>query len=126
MRPSPTPSQNRPLLLWDGDCGFCCRSVEWLRARDPGGRIETFPYQRVPSPPMTPQLYERCGRAVQLVQPDGSVLSAGRAVLAALRIIGWRRTAAVFSLPPFVWAVETGYWMVARNRSFFTRLLFRP
>ena len=113
------------LLLWDGDCGFCRRSVEWVQRRDTGGAIRAVPYQEAPSPPMTPELRAACGRAVHLVLPDGRVLRAGRACLEVLREIGFPFWAALLSVPPLVWAVELGYWLVARNRMLASRFLFR-
>lgn len=61
-----------------------------------------------------------------MVADDGRELVGGRAVLFALREIGWHpwlmRTG---QLPPFAWLVELGYRVVAGNRPFFHRLLFR-
>jgi predicted DCC family thiol-disulfide oxidoreductase YuxK len=62
---------------------------------------------------------------VHVVTADGEVLSAGKAWLFVLDQIGYRRTAAVLSLPPLSWIVELGYRIVAHNRRFFARFLFR-
>jgi len=82
-------------------------------------------YQEAPSPPMTPQLREACAQAVHVVTPDGRALRAGRAALCVLALLGWPRAAAILSLPPLIWLVELGYWVVARNRPFFALFLFR-
>ena len=74
---------------------------------------------------MTPRLRQACARAVHVITPDGRVLRAGRAALCVLEQVGWRRTAAVLSQPPLIWAVEIGYRLVADNRPFFGRFLFR-
>ena len=114
------------LLIWDGDCGFCRNAVCWLRQRDHDRRIEAVPYQALPAPPMTPALRRQAERAVQVITPEGQQLSAGRAVLYALQAVGWRpMLVRLASRRPFVWAVELGYWVVARNRSLFSRVLFR-
>jgi len=113
------------LLLWDGDCAFCRRSVEWVRRRDTRRELEVVPYQQAPAPPMTPELARACARAVHVVTPEGEVLRAGRASLYVLGRIGHPGLARILSLPPLVWAVELGYWLVARNRQFFSRLMFR-
>lgn len=73
---------------------------------------------------MTDALAARCARAVQVITPDGVTLGAGRASLYVLDRIGWRAFAATFSRRPLVWLVEAGYWLVARNRWFFSRVLF--
>jgi hypothetical protein len=74
---------------------------------------------------MTPALRDACARAVHVVRADGTVLRAGRASLHVLGAVGWRGFARVFAWPPLVWLVELGYFIVARNRRFFSRFLFR-
>ncbi len=74
---------------------------------------------------MTPELREACKRALHVLTSSGEILKAGRAALFVLEQIGYRRLARLLRLPPFVWAVELGYRIVASNRSLFARLLFR-
>lgn len=76
-------------------------------------------YQDAPWPPMTDELAERCKRAVQVITPAGQTLAAGRASVCVLGLIGYPRLARLAGCPPFIWAVELGYWLVARNRRFF-------
>ena len=111
-------------LFWDGACGLCRRAVAWVKRRDVTNQIQAVPYQAAPRPPMTDSLARRCERAVQVVTPGGQVLSAGRASLYVLGKVGFPRLARVGRLPPFVWGVELGYWIVARNRQFFSKWLF--
>ncbi|HMK71935.1 MAG TPA: hypothetical protein VK454_01275, partial [Myxococcaceae bacterium] len=66
-----------------------------------------------------------CARAVHVVTPEGEVLRAGRASLYVLARIGHPLLARVLAVPPLLWIVELGYWLVARNRQFFSRLMFR-
>ena len=113
------------LLLWDGDCGFCRRGVEWAERRDTGHAFHAVSYQQAPSPPMTPELRQACARAVHLLTPEGRMLRAGRACLWVLERIGYPVLARVLALPPLVWVVDVGYWLVARNRRLASRVLFR-
>jgi len=119
-----TPSQ-RHLVLWDGECAFCGRCVDWARERDASGHFEFAPYQSVDAPLMTPALRLACARAVHVCTRDGRTLVAGRAALFILEDLGWRRSSRLLALPPLVWCVELGYRLVARNRHFFGRFLFR-
>lgn len=73
---------------------------------------------------MTPELYAACEKAVHVLTADGRVLRAGRASLYVLGGIGFGWLAKPLSLPPLVWLVELGYWIISRNRPFFARLLF--
>ena len=82
------------------------------------------PYQEAPSPPMTPELRAACRDAVHVLTRDGAVLRAGRASLFILEGLGYR-SARLGMAPPFAWAVELGYRIVARNRRFFSRFMFR-
>lgn len=113
----------RALLLWDGSCGVCGRAVAWAEARDVAHALEPVPYQEAPSPPMTEALRAACARAVHVVTPEGKVLRAGRATLYVLGRLGHPLLARVLALPPLVWAVELGYWFLARNRRLVSRLL---
>ena len=112
------------LILWDGECGLCRRTTEWIRRADLGHCFQTCPYQECPSPPMTPALEAACERAVHVLTADGRTLRAGRAALFVLERCGYALPARLLALPPFVWCVEIGYWIVARNRNFFSHFLF--
>lgn len=119
-------SDSRHWLIWDGTCGFCRRAAEWFGRRDVDGRFRIVPYQDCPSPPMTPALREASAQAVQVVRADGTVISGGRAVLFLLQDVGWHPSiVAIATRPPFVWLVEIGYGIVAKNRQVFSRFLFR-
>ncbi len=74
---------------------------------------------------MTDALAERCARAVHVLGADGTLRAGGRASLFVLERIGFPRLARLLGVPPLVWAVERGYRLVARNRPFFARFLFR-
>ena len=118
-----TDAAPRHLLLWDGTCGFCRRFIDWVHQRDRDGRFEIVPYQDAPTPPMTPELREACRRAAHVLTADGRVLRAGRASMFVLREIGHPVLGRVLAVPPLVWLVELGYFIVARNRSGFSWIL---
>ena len=113
------------LVLWDGTCGFCRRAVLQLQARDTQKAFCAMPYQQAPSPPMTAALQLACAHAVHVVTPDGQVLRAGRAVLYIVGRLGHAALARVLAVPPLLWGVEFAYFVVARNRRLFSRVLFR-
>ncbi len=74
---------------------------------------------------MTPALREACKRALHVVTSSGEILKAGRAMLFIAEQLGYRRLARILRVPPLIWVVELGYRVVAANRSFFARFLFR-
>jgi predicted DCC family thiol-disulfide oxidoreductase YuxK len=115
--------ERRHWIVWDGACGFCRRAVAWALRRDREGRFEAVRYQELANPPLTDALRAACRDAVHVRTTDGRWLRGGRACLFVLARIGWPRLARIASLPPFVWAVEIGYRVVASHRPFFSRLV---
>ncbi len=117
----------KPLLLFDGDCHFCCRwvarwremtgdEVDYETSQEAGARFPEIPAADF-------------ARAVQLVTPDGRVHSGAAAVFQSLgrarggRWLPW----AYRHVPGFAPVAELGYKGVAQNRmlaSKATRLLW--
>jgi predicted DCC family thiol-disulfide oxidoreductase YuxK len=111
----------RAVLVYDGECSMCRASALWLlRRAEAGGARELeilpcrSPVRRQRFPSMTD---EACMRAMQLVLPDGHVLSGADAVPEILlRIPRWSWVARLFDLPrarPFARRV---YAWIAKNR----------
>jgi len=117
------PNDERPIMIYDGDCGFCRR---WIaRSRNvTGGRVEYLPYQ-------TEGLLGRLGvspvdaeRAVQLVFPDGTRQEGAAAVFGALaEVPRYRRLQVISSLPVLGTLTEWVYRLVARNRKTVSKIL---
>ena len=74
---------------------------------------------------MTSQLYQACQQAVHVIKYNGRIIKAGRAAMFVLEKIGYPRwLVRPLTWPPLVWFVEFGYWIVARNRTFFAKFFF--
>ena len=113
-------------MIWDGECGFCRRAVDWFTRHDREQVFRALPFQDAPPGMLTPAQRQRAERAILVIAPDGRYRSAGRAVLFALQEIGWHPwLARLAQKKPLVWLVELGYWLVARNRPLLSKLLFR-
>lgn len=114
----------RPVLVFDGDCGFCRRSVALAR-RITGDRVE-FLAQQVPACGQRfPQLDPRAlAESVHWVGPTGEVTHGAEAVALTLAmnprwrwpLWGYRRVPLVAPL------AEAAYRFVARHRLFFSRV----
>ncbi|HEY6930927.1 MAG TPA: lipase maturation factor family protein, partial [Thermoanaerobaculia bacterium] len=110
---SPPP---RPLMIFDGDCGFCRRWIgRWEAAT--GGAVDYAESQQVGSRfPEIPE--EAFARAVQLVLPDGEVLDGAEAVYRSLANVprrGWL-LGAYRRVPGFAAVSEVSYSIIARHR----------
>ena len=115
---------DRPCLVWDGDCGFCRRSVEHLRLRL-GDRVAFEPYQtaHLRFPAISPEAFRA---AVHLVEPDGRVSQGAEAVFRALAHGGKALPLAAYRrLPGFAALSEWAYRQVAAHRPLASRLLDR-
>ncbi len=104
----------KPLLVFDGDCGFCRRWIErWKRKT--GDRIEYVAFQELGDRfPEIPR--ERCAQSVQLIEPDGAVYEGAEAVF---RSLDRQR---VYRLPGVGPVSERVYRLVARHRQWFSKL----
>lgn len=120
--PDPDGAQRRPLLIFDGDCSFCRRWIaRWQRLT--GEAVHYQPYQRVAgSFPQIPKT--DFGRAVHLVEADGTVTRAAEAVFRSLSLGGRLRGLRWLyeHLPPFRWTAEVLYRLVARNREMLDKI----
>lgn len=111
-----------PLVLYDGQCGFCAASVRWLLARDPEGRFRFAPLQGETAtailarhPELPPGL-----DSIVLVEAEGGaerVSWHSRAVFRILRRLGgaWGLVARFAALIPRPLA-DFGYRLFARLR----------
>jgi predicted DCC family thiol-disulfide oxidoreductase YuxK len=112
----------KPLLIFDGDCSFCRRWIERWRGIT-GELVEYEPYQRAATRfPHVP--VENFKRAAQLVETDGSVTPAPRAVFRTLAIAGDRTWPlwAYDHLPGFAPVSKVAYRFIADHRNLFDKL----
>lgn len=112
----------RLLLIYDGYCGICTRTVEWVRSRDLAGRIAALPNQ-------TPGLAARTGfsradvdRAAWAIDRAGRRFAGAAAINRSLyELPGWRFIARLYRLPGIRQIQDLGYRIFAGNRGRFAR-----
>jgi predicted DCC family thiol-disulfide oxidoreductase YuxK len=111
------------VLIYDGDCAMCRASALWLmrRALGRGGdaeELEILPCRSPVRRARFPAIDEAtCLTAMQLVLPDGRVLSGADAVPEILaRLPRWRWLRHAFDLPGTRPLARRAYAWIARNR----------
>ncbi len=120
--PAPSSILDRPLLLYDGDCGFCRFWVARWRSVTRGA-VDFTPAQREASrfPQIAPGA---AARAVQLVMPNGEVYAGAEAVFRVLAYAPEERwkLGLYRHLPGFRPLADWIYTRIAAHRPFFSWL----
>ena len=112
-----------PVLLYDGLCGFCDRTVQFILARDPGGAMRFAPLQGAFAREVLqrhPALHDVDSLILVDAEPAAGAgtppLVRSDAILAIADYLGWPwRAAAVLRLVPRALR-DWGYDLFARHR----------
>lgn len=115
---------SKPLMVFDGDCKFC---TLWIRRwhQITGDKVDYLPsqdpeisrrFQEIP--------HEQFNKSVQLVEPDGEVLSGAEAVFRSLgNNPGWKWPLRIYkSSPAFAGSTEAMYRFISGHRVAFSRM----
>jgi predicted DCC family thiol-disulfide oxidoreductase YuxK len=105
----------RPILVYDGDCAFCARSVRL--AEQLGTSAHSVPWQFTDLGAVGVTA-ARAQHEVLWVTPRGHVHGGARAVASLLVDLGggWRLLGLASRLPPLNWVARALYRLVATNR----------
>jgi predicted DCC family thiol-disulfide oxidoreductase YuxK len=108
----------RPVLLYDGDCGFCRTWIRRLERWDVHQRIQCLPSnERSAIPDLPPLSDEALNRAMHLITPDGRVFAGGVAVPEMLPFLrGGRWLRPIFAMPGIQAVTNRVYAWVAEHR----------
>lgn len=110
------PARVRPILVYDGDCGFCTSCVRFVERRlRADADLVAWQHADLDALGVGQAAAER---AVQWVTPDGRV-SAGAAGVARLLVRAgwpWRALGYLMMVPPVSWLAALAYRLVADNR----------
>jgi predicted DCC family thiol-disulfide oxidoreductase YuxK len=105
----------KPVLVYDGDCGFCTTCVHLLERIGPDAEIVAWQLTDLTALGITE---EQAADAVQVVQIDGTARSGHEAVAAVLGSAGriWRIAGRALLLPGISWIAARAYRLIADNR----------
>lgn len=110
-----TPRQ-RPVLVYDGDCGFCTSSARFLERRVPV-RAAFAAYQFADLDELGTTA-ERAGHEVLWIDRAGRVSGGAEAVGRLLTEAAgpWRAAGVIMRVAPVSWAAHAVYRLIANNR----------
>jgi predicted DCC family thiol-disulfide oxidoreductase YuxK len=108
-------ARHRPVLVYDGDCGFCTTCVRILERIGPDAEIVAWQLTDLAELGITE---EQAADAVRWVQIDGTVRSGHEAIAAVLNTAGgiWKIVGRTALLPGISWMAAKLYRLVADNR----------
>ncbi len=114
----PRTAADRWTLVFDGECGFCRRSIELLRRWDKAGRLSFVPFQDSGALAPLPKIPRaELEEAMHLVGPAGGVLKGASALPAILRLVpGGAPLALLCRVPGVPGLLGRAYRQIARNR----------
>ncbi len=116
------PPREKPVLVWDGNCGFCAFWVERWQQKTKG-QIDFITFQEIAEQFKDIPLKE-FKKASRLIEPNGSVYSgpdsAYRSYHYTSNPFPWHRWYKKYAW--FTWLSDHGYNHIAKNRPFFFRL----
>lgn len=108
------------LFVYDGDCGFCTRSVGWLLARArPLAEARPYQWTDLASYGTTAERARHEVLWISRGAGGGTAVRGGVLAFAALlRTAGplWRVAGLLLTVPPIRWAALAGYRLIAANR----------
>lgn len=108
--------RTRPVLVYDGDCGFCTASAGAAqRLLRPACDFTAWQSTDLDSLGVA---QARAGYEALWVTPDGAVHGGAQAVAKLLLRAGggWAVVGAVLTLPPVRWIAHAVYQVIANNR----------
>lgn len=118
--PPPTQSARppgQPLLVYDGECGFCLATACWVQRRA-GGSLALLTFEEAARRGgVLDALHEdEVRRSAHFITAEGVEYHGGAAVTRALRLGRGGRAAALLDVPPLSVARDALYAVVARQR----------
>lgn len=111
------------VLLYDGDCALCTRAVSRLRRWTAPGAVEFVSFRSSGVLDRFPRVSAAaCEQAMQLILPDGRVISGAEGGFRILATRWWLRPLLwVYLVPGVRQTIDAAYRVIARNRLRFGR-----
>jgi predicted DCC family thiol-disulfide oxidoreductase YuxK len=116
----------RAVLIYDGECPVCRKTVTWIRENMRKDAFEMIPCQSEEARTRFPFVEQAvCMQAMQLILPDGAVLSGEKALPEIVkRLKRYGPAAALFGLPGSEILARSFYRWFADNRYHIANVLF--
>lgn len=110
-------SQPGPTLIFDGDCGFCTTTANWIGRRLPAG-AEVVPWQFRDDLDQLGLTVDDVNEKVWWIDDGGALHGGHHAIGQALISAGgvWRLLGHISLIPPISWVGALVYRVISANR----------
>jgi predicted DCC family thiol-disulfide oxidoreductase YuxK len=111
-------SQDKPVVVYDGECSFCCRQIERIKRRDRRSRFEFVPRNFPGLDARFPRLADGdFNTGMRLVTVQGEIFVGADALYHIFRFLPfWGGVAWLYRLPGLNALARLGYRWIAANR----------
>lgn len=114
--------QDKKLVIFDGDCGICTKTAEWIERKDKKERLTVKPFQILDLDKYDLEL-EQVQSSVYFIN-EGKKIDKARAVYEILKQLTgfWGFLGAAASNSFIAWFSNPFYVLIARNRTKVSRM----
>tara|TARA_B100000686_G_scaffold34131_1_gene35725 strand:+ start:25240 stop:25638 length:399 start_codon:yes stop_codon:yes gene_type:complete len=114
---------SKKILVWDGNCKFCEKCIDWIIAKGGEEKLFLIPFQEIPYPPMSDDFKKKCIKSIQFLKPTHEIFAGGDAITEILFTIGYKKIATMIRKPILRQFIKYLYIFIAKNRSFLSRFI---
>ncbi len=108
---------SKNILVWDGNCKFCQKCINWLISKGGKKKIFFIPFQEIPHPPMSDEFKKECMQSIQFLKPTHEIFAGGDAISEILFAIGYMNIATMMRKPKLRKLSNYLYDFIAKQRS---------
>ena len=119
MEPESNHPHRRPIVLYDGRCPVCCRSLTMLAYVDRDEHIARLNGTSIRASPLMATISPaKRGRAVHVLESSGHVQSGGDALIVLIEVLYGGRLAKILRTWPASWMIRASYLLLAALRGY--------
>ncbi len=116
---------SKDILIWDGNCKFCQKCIDWLISRGGDEKLFLVPFQQIPYPPMNGEFEKECIQSIQFLKSTHEIFTGGDAFIEILFAVGYNKIARIMTKPILKNIINNLYFFMAKNRIFLSRFIKR-
>jgi len=108
------------VVLWDGDCGFCLKSLDWIKGKNPEGEIIYLSFHSEKVKQWRDLIgIENLQKSMYVIKENRPYAGAEGFRILLLRIPKWRWLGTLMGWPVLKQICQMGYLVIAKNRTWF-------